>query len=54
MITNGEEWYYIALKSVHTDDGFNRPIILNELIMKNDENILKIGKPARQNNFFLM
>ena len=27
MITNGEEWYYIALKSVRTDDGFNRPII---------------------------
>ena len=26
MITNGEEWYYIALKSVRTDDGFNRPI----------------------------
>ena len=27
MITNGEKWYYIALKSVRTDDGFNRPIL---------------------------
>ena len=26
MITNGEKWYYIALRSVRTDDGFNRPI----------------------------
>ena len=32
MITNDEQsdeadkWYYIALKSVHTDDGFNLPI----------------------------
>ena len=26
MITNGEQWNYIALKSVRTDDGFNRPI----------------------------
>ena len=32
MITNSEQsdeadkWYYIALKSVRTDDGFNRPI----------------------------
>ena len=26
MITNGEKWHYIALKSEHTDDGFNRPI----------------------------
>ena len=32
MITNSEQsdkahkWHYIALKSVHTDDGFNRPI----------------------------
>ena len=26
MITNGEQWHYIALKSVPTDDGFNRPI----------------------------
>ena len=32
MITNGKQsdevdkWHYIALKSVHTDDGFNRPI----------------------------
>ena len=32
MITNGEQrdeaekWYYIALKSVRTADGFNRPI----------------------------
>ena len=26
MITNGEKWHYIALKSVHTDDWFNRPI----------------------------
>ena len=26
MITNSEKWYYIALKSVRTDDGFNRPI----------------------------
>ena len=53
MITNGEEWYYLALKSVRTDDGFNRPIILNEIIMKNYEKILKIGKPERQDNFFL-
>ena len=33
IITNGEQsdevnkWYYIALKSVRTDDGFNHPII---------------------------
>ena len=26
MITDGEKWHYIALKSAHTDDGFNRPI----------------------------
>ena len=26
MITNGEQWHYIALKSVRTADGFNRPI----------------------------
>ena len=26
MITNGEKWHYITLKSGHTDDGFNRPI----------------------------
>ena len=26
MITNGEEWHYIALKSERPDDGFNRPI----------------------------
>ena len=26
MITNGEKWHYIALKSVRTDDGFNRSI----------------------------
>ena len=26
MITNGEQWHYIALKCVRTDDGFNRPI----------------------------
>ena len=32
MITNSEQsdkahkWHYIALKSVHTDDRFNRPI----------------------------
>ena len=26
MITNGEQWHYIALKNVRTDDGFNRPI----------------------------
>ena len=26
MITNGEKWHYIALKSARTDDGFNRPI----------------------------
>ena len=26
IITNNEKWYYIALKSVRTDDGFNRPI----------------------------
>ena len=26
MITNGEKWSYIALKSVRTDDGYNRPI----------------------------
>ena len=26
MITNGEQWHYIALKSVRTDDRFNRPI----------------------------
>ena len=25
MITNGEQWHYMALKSKHTDDGFNRP-----------------------------
>ena len=26
MITNGEQWHYIALKIVHNDDGFNHPI----------------------------
>ena len=26
MITNGEKWHYIALKSKLTDDGLNRPI----------------------------
>ena len=26
MITNGEKWHYIALKSERTEDGFNRPI----------------------------
>ena len=26
MITNGEKWHYIALKSERTDDGFNSPI----------------------------
>ena len=26
MITNGEKWHYIALKSERPDDGFNRPI----------------------------
>ena len=26
MITNGEQWHYIDLKCVRTDDGFNRPI----------------------------
>ena len=26
MITNGKKWHYNALKSEHTDDGFNRPI----------------------------
>ena len=26
MITNGEQWHYIALKSVRTNDGFNHPI----------------------------
>ena len=26
LITDGEKWHYIALKSAHTDDGFNRPI----------------------------
>ena len=26
MITNGEKWHYIALKSERTDDGFNHPI----------------------------
>ena len=26
MITNGEKWHYAALKSVRTDDGFNRPM----------------------------
>ena len=26
MITNGEKWHCIALKSESTDDGFNRPI----------------------------
>ena len=25
MITNNEQWHYIALKSLRTDDGFNRP-----------------------------
>ena len=26
MITDGEKWHCIPLKSAHTDDGFNRPI----------------------------
>ena len=24
-ITNGEQWHYIAFKSIRTDDGFNSP-----------------------------
>ena len=33
MITNGEKWHYIALKSERTDDGLNRPIkILSRLV----------------------
>ena len=31
MITNGEQWHYMALKSVRTDDGFNRPTSLSRL-----------------------
>ena len=31
MITNGEKCHYIALKSVHTADGFNGPIYLVSL-----------------------
>ena len=26
MITDGEKWHYTALKSIETEDGFNRPI----------------------------
>ena len=26
MINDDDKWYYIALNSAHTDDGFNRPI----------------------------
>ena len=26
MINDGQKWHYTALKSVHTDDGFNHPI----------------------------
>ena len=26
MITDGEKWHYTALKSIQTEDGFNRPI----------------------------
>ena len=26
LITNCKQWHYTALKSVRTDDGFNRPI----------------------------
>ena len=26
MITNGEKWHYIALKSERTDDGLNRSV----------------------------
>ena len=26
MVNKVDKWYYIALKSVHTDDGFNRPM----------------------------
>ena len=25
MITDGEKWHYTALKSIQTEDGFNRP-----------------------------
>ena len=26
MITNGEKWHYLPLRSIPTDDGYNRPI----------------------------
>ena len=26
MVNKVDKWHYIALKSVHTDDGFNRPM----------------------------
>ena len=26
MITGGEKYHYLALKSITTDDGYNRPI----------------------------
>ena len=31
MITNVEKWHFVALKSEHTDDGFNRPVCLDYL-----------------------
>ena len=48
MITNGEKWHYIALKSVRTDDGFNHPIrslsiLFREIPTNNDEDLYCLG-----------
>ena len=48
MITNGEKWHYIALKSVRTDDGFNHPIrslsiLFREIPTNNDEDPYCLG-----------
>ena len=48
MITNGEIWHYIALKSVRTDDGFNHPIrslsiLFREIPTNNDEDFYCLG-----------
>ena len=48
MITNGEKWHYIALKSVRTDDGFNHPIrslsiLFREIPTNNDEDFYCLG-----------
>ena len=48
IITNGEQWHYIVLKSVSTDDGFNRPTrSLSRLSDNND--FCHVEMPTKDN-----